>query len=88
MTKKGGGSGERNFNRKKVNVKQVVSKIKKNKKMQKGVFNVNLDHKNALSAKKARRVERKHARKVEKRQKKADEKEEAEHGMNIESIDN
>ena len=65
--KKGGGSGERNFNRKKVKVNTIVAKIKRNKRIQKGIFNVNELHKDVVSAKKVRREEKKDQRKQEKK---------------------
>ena len=66
MTKKGGGTGERNFNRKKVKVNTIVARQRKNKKLQTGRFNVNVAALGGVTSKKMRRE----ARKVEKKQEK------------------
>jgi len=76
MTKKGGGSGERNFNRKKVNVNAIVSKIKKNKRIQKGIFNVNEANHHVVEPKKARREQKKLEKKMLKKQRNEQLKEE------------
>ena len=67
MVRAGGGSGEKQFNRKKVRINTMVQKIKRNQRLQKGTFNVNEANRSQLSAKKQRREQKKLDRKLEKK---------------------
>lgn len=67
MTKRGHGLTERGINRKKVKVNSLVAKIKKNKRIQKGIFNLNESNRAAPLPKKARREERKQEKKAQKK---------------------
>ena len=69
MVKQGHGAHERSFNRKKVRITSVVAKINKNKRIQKGVFNINENNRALVPAKKIRREQRKQEKKASKKSK-------------------
>ncbi len=86
--KKGGGSGERNFNRKKVKVNTIVSRIRRNQRLQKGTFNVNEANLEVVQPKKIRREEKKAQRKLEKKARNQQLKEHKAAQMVTESLNN
>lgn len=86
MTKKGGGTGESNFNRKKKNILGRVSKVKRNQRFQKGTFNTHAAPlpSQVVTSKKERREQRKLELKQAKKQKKATIRAQKETEMNVE----
>lgn len=68
MAKKGGGTMENGFNRKKINKQHIKSSRLRNYKEQKGIFNKNDTNHNIVSAKKQRREQKKLEKKMEKKE--------------------